>query len=159
MSSLCRMCDLVQPQLISASYRGRTCVSSPAAGTAILFSSRLRVLLGHLTHRRVESQDTNKMQSTLITSGRRCPLPSRPNRYSLQPLDNTFWRGNREDALTAERDVHSPDVWPCRGRECVCARCVRSIVLSIWNMRRSSSSKAMSPQNTAGRLKKKEIWK
>lgn len=150
MPSLCRMCDFVQPILISASYRGRTCVSSPAAGTAILFSSRLRVLPGHLTHGRVESQDTNKIQSMLITSGRGRPLPSRPNCYSLQPLDNTFCRGKREAALTAERDAHSPEVWPCWGRECVCARCVRSIVLSIWNMRRSSSSKAMSPQNTAG---------
>lgn len=46
--------------------------------------------------------------------------------------------------------VHLPDVCPCRECVCMCVCCVRSIVLSIWNMRRSSSSKAMSPQNTAG---------
>lgn len=53
-----------------------------------------------------------------------------------------------------DAEVHSPDVCPCR--ECVrmCVCCVRSIVLSIWNIRRSSSSKAMSPQKTAGKREK-----
>lgn len=46
--------------------------------------------------------------------------------------------------------VHLPDVCPCRECVCMCVCCERSIVLSIWNMRRSSSSKAMSPQNAAG---------
>lgn len=45
--------------------------------------------------------------------------------------------------------VYSPEVWPCRECECMCECWVRSIVLSIWNIRRSSSSRAMSPQKTA----------
>lgn len=46
-----------------------------------------------------------------------------------------------------------PDVCPCLPCDC----CESSIVPSIWNIFKSSSSKAISPQNTAGKKKQRRI--
>lgn len=91
----------------------------------------------------------------LISSGGLCLLPYYLSSITLQ-LRRVCER-KRERALHGGYGVrcwvHSPDVCPCRECVCMCVCCVRSIVLSIWNMRRSSSSRAMSPQKTAASKK------
>lgn len=90
----------------------------------------------------------------LISSGAP-PLPSTSFLSELlysaarERVSEETWERALHDGYWARECVHSPDVCPCRDCVCMCVCRVRSIVLSIWNMPRSSSSRAMSPQNTA----------
>lgn len=82
------------------------------------------------------------------------PLYSAANGW-MEFSGETWGRAIHDDYWVRVRcPVYLPDVCPCRECVCMCVCCVRSIVLSIWNMRRSSSSRAMSPQNAAGSQEK-----
>lgn len=101
------------------------------------------------------SQESKHKRCTINADILRCPPPSTSFLSELlysaarERVSEETWERALHDGYWARECVHSPDVCPCRECVCMCVCRVRSIVLSIWNMPRSSSSRAMSPQNTA----------
>lgn len=100
------------------------------------------------------TQEPRKQKQLTINADNLRWIQSTSFLFTVQPAeDSAVDKETQAENITTINSewvrVHSPEVWPCRECVCMCVCWVRSIVLSIWNIRRSSSSRAMSPQKTA----------
>lgn len=128
--------------------------SLPKPNLRILSSSRYKDPLFLETACSSSPPDTQEPRMKTLTTHDRC-FYLLYDQWEKEFQTKTRGTSLNDDCrVRATGRVHSPDVCPCRECVFVCVCCVRSMVRSIWNMRRSSSSKAMSPQNAAGRSEK-----